>query len=291
MQAQHKAPPKKRQGQKARTPNRRAIPKRQALSAPESVSMKKQLTDARQAPFVWFDIALDDAGLSAFEFRLYCHFARRTGGGKTYFFETLKQAGEVCKMSISSTQRALRVLEKRHFVKLISAILGAPRVYAIADKEDWLPPLPKAKVGHTDRGGSVTQTEGVGHTDRGGSVTQTDRRIKKQKHEEGSNPAAAAPVPAAAAAGRARANENTAATAAKSEFTETLILDYLEERKPNNQARNPGLAHKLWLTGEDDHLIARWQQKQAAIPAVLEKTYEMTAEEMDYIQSKTKGLS
>lgn len=63
---------------------------------------------------------------------------------------------------------------------------------------------------------------------------------------------------------RARANGTAAAAAARSRFAETLILDYLEATKPNNQHRNAGLAHKLYLTGEDDHLIERWQQKQAA---------------------------
>lgn len=60
---------------------------------------------------------------------------------------------------------------------------------------------------------------------------------------------------------KTRAN-GTAAAAAKSKFTETLILDYLDEVKPNNQTRNAGLAHKLWLTGSDDHLVERWQQKR-----------------------------
>ncbi len=85
---------------------------------------------------------------------------------------------------------------------------------------------------------------------------------KKQKKEE---KAAAAAVPAAAAAIRARAHK-LAAAAALSQFAETFILDYLDDVKPHNQARNAGLAHKLWLEGTDDHLIERWQQQQQPAP-------------------------
>ncbi len=141
--------------------------------------MAKQITDARQAPFVWFDVKLDDAGLSPFAFRLYCHLARRTNGGKSYFFETLSHAAQVCQMSLSTTQRAMRQLEERCFVKLIADPLGYPRTYAITDKAEWdQPPVTQTE------GGSVTQTGEVGHTDRRGSVTQTDRRKHMEEREK-----------------------------------------------------------------------------------------------------------
>ena len=66
---------------------------------------------------------------------------------------------------------------------------------------------------------------------------------------------------------RARARTpKTAAAAAASAFSETEILDYLDYRKPYNQNRNSGLAHKLYLTGEDDHLIQRWQTQRQVNP-------------------------
>ena len=63
---------------------------------------------------------------------------------------------------------------------------------------------------------------------------------------------------------RARANGSAAAA---SRFTELEILDYLSATKPHNAARNGGLAHKLYLTGEDDHLIARWKKLHAPAAA------------------------
>lgn len=80
---------------------------------------------------------LDEYGLDPYEFRIYAHIVRRTGGkldGKC--FAKLKKITEVCQMSVRKAQYALTTLceaglitkERRH---------GKTDVYRLAPKSNW----------------------------------------------------------------------------------------------------------------------------------------------------------
>lgn len=219
--------------------------------------MAKQITDARQAPFVWFDVTLDDAGLSPYAFRLYCRIARRTTGGKTHFFEALTNAALACKMSERQARYAIKLLLQCRMIRCVQKSPGLPTIYALTDKSEWLPVPPARGADVSDPLHQMQETPAPNADPPAPNAGVPLHHVPTKKTHGRKNPKK---KPEAEAA-RTRANGNSAAA---SRFTETEILDYLEATKPDNAARNSGLAHKLYLTAEDDHLIERWLHKQAA---------------------------
>jgi hypothetical protein len=241
---------------KAPTPKRQAEKHSNSFAPTENNSMAKQITDARQAPFVWFDVKLDDAELSPYAFRLYCRIARRTGGGKTQFFEALTHAASACKMSERQARYAIKDLLQARMIRCVQKQPGYPTIYALTDKSEWVLPLPAAPLQEVQpllhyMPPSPASNAGPPAPDAALPLHQMPpkknhgRRTQKKTTEE--------------EAVRARAKN---ATAAASRYSELEILDYLDDVKPQNKPRNIGLAHKLYLTGEDDHLVQRWLQQK-----------------------------
>ena len=72
--------------------------------------MNQTIEDSRSPlPLVRSD--LDEYGLDAYEFRIYAHVVRRTGGnlnGKC--FATQKKIADICKMSVRKVQYAMKTL-------------------------------------------------------------------------------------------------------------------------------------------------------------------------------------
>ena len=60
---------------------------------------------------------LDDYGLDPYEFRLYAHIVRRTGGkSKGVCFASISTIAKVCKVSSRKTQQVIKILMSANFI-------------------------------------------------------------------------------------------------------------------------------------------------------------------------------
>jgi DNA-binding MarR family transcriptional regulator len=75
---------------------------------------------------------LDLYGLNPYQFRIYCHIARR---GQCY--SSLKTIANICKMSVRKTQYCLKELEE---LDLISKVIreGKTDIYELTDRSEWV---------------------------------------------------------------------------------------------------------------------------------------------------------
>ena len=82
---------------------------------------------------------LDEYGLDPYEFRLYAHVVRRTGGklhGEC--FAKLKKTAEICHMSVRKAQYALKTLCDAGLI-LKEQRRGRSDVYRLTAKSNWKP--------------------------------------------------------------------------------------------------------------------------------------------------------
>ena len=78
---------------------------------------------------------LDDAGLSTSEFRVYCHLARRAGGGDA--FPSAESIAETCKMNKDTAWRALKTLGERRMIRKAQRV-GMSNIYSLTLPEEWM---------------------------------------------------------------------------------------------------------------------------------------------------------
>jgi hypothetical protein len=68
-------------------------------------------TDSLPTSVAFIHNFLDEYGLDPYEFRIYTHIVRRTGGKEEgVCFASLKKTAQICKMSVRKAQQALKVL-------------------------------------------------------------------------------------------------------------------------------------------------------------------------------------
>ena len=91
--------------------------------------------------FIFVHSMLDDAGLSANEFRVYAHIARRAGCGMA--FPAVASIADVCRIHKDTVWAVLRSLEERGMVVRI-ARTGASNVYRLTDPKAWTHPSDSA---------------------------------------------------------------------------------------------------------------------------------------------------
>ena len=82
---------------------------------------------------------LDEYGLDVYEFRLYAHMVRRTGG-KTegVFFASLSKTAAICKMSTRKAQQALKVLLEARLLTQVKR-KGRTDEYRVTPASEWVP--------------------------------------------------------------------------------------------------------------------------------------------------------
>ena len=102
------------------------------------MSRSIKATDQRESPIVYFDIELDDMGLTVYEYRAYGRIARRASGGKRSCTESLDSMAAGCQMSRRSLINAVKGLIDRRMIARESK-LGDTSTYYLTDKSSWLP--------------------------------------------------------------------------------------------------------------------------------------------------------
>ena len=95
-------------------------------------------SDDRQLPVAFFDIDVDDAGLSVYEFRAYMRIVRRASGGRSACTESLENMAVACQMSRPSMVRAIKKLVDRQMIRRESK-LGETSTYVLTSKDRWIP--------------------------------------------------------------------------------------------------------------------------------------------------------
>ena len=83
---------------------------------------------------------LDEYGLDPYEFRIYAHAVRRTGGKLNgEYFASLTKTAEICQMSIRKAQYALKFLCEAGFLTQEKR-KGRTDVYRMTHSRDWVKP-------------------------------------------------------------------------------------------------------------------------------------------------------
>ena len=108
----------------------------EALMSTHQRSIKS--TDRREAVVVFFDIQLDDMGLTPYEYRVYGRIARRAAGGHHACTESLDSMARGCRMSRPTLLRAIKGLIRRRMIERESK-LGETSTYLLTDKSEWVP--------------------------------------------------------------------------------------------------------------------------------------------------------
>jgi len=108
-----------------------------SLQQPVQPTNKNYKNDLQPLPVVHSD--LDEYGLDPYEFRLYAHVVRRTGGKLTgECFARLKKTAEICHMSVRKAQYALKTLCDAGLI-LKEQRKGRTDVYRLTPKSNWKP--------------------------------------------------------------------------------------------------------------------------------------------------------
>jgi DNA-binding transcriptional regulator GbsR (MarR family) len=81
---------------------------------------------------------LDEYGLDPYEFRLYAHIVRRTGGKPGgVCFSTIAKIAEICKMSSRKAQQAIKVLKEANFIQQTKRP-GRTDEYRVVPASEWV---------------------------------------------------------------------------------------------------------------------------------------------------------
>ncbi len=82
---------------------------------------------------------LDEYGLDPYEFRIYAHIVRRTGGNLDgECFAKLKKTAEICHMSVRKAQYALKTLCDAGLI-IKEQRKGKSDIYRLMPKSNWKP--------------------------------------------------------------------------------------------------------------------------------------------------------
>lgn len=101
-----------------------------------------EVRDDRNIGIIFIHSELDDYGLDPFEFRIYCHIARRVGSPKKGqdkgCWESIVNIAKRCKMNDKTVRKALAFLEDRRLIT-VTQRPGHTSLMTLNDTEDWLP--------------------------------------------------------------------------------------------------------------------------------------------------------
>lgn len=111
-----------------------------AASERDAQTQKVESTAEVRLPLPFIPIWLDDYGLTADEFRIYCHIARRAGKtGKCW--ESVPKIAKACRVCRNVTLKALHALTETYRLLIRSKRQGETDEYSLAPESEWAPPV------------------------------------------------------------------------------------------------------------------------------------------------------
>lgn len=135
--------------------------------------------------FIFVHAMIDEAGLSANEFRVYAHLARRAGKGDA--FPAVASIAEFCHIHKDTVWAVLRSLESRGMLVRISRT-GASNVYRLTEPGQWTCPSDSAtrKEGAPEtEGWGVAENKGCHPPETEGHEVTPAKAIPLRKSKEG----------------------------------------------------------------------------------------------------------
>ena len=228
-------------------------------------------TDRREPVVVYFDIELDDMGLTPYEYRAYGRIARRASGGQRACTESLDSMAAGCQMSRRTLINAIKGLIQRGMIERESKI-GDTSTYYLTDKAGWV-------RGASNAQGVVQEMPTPGAGDAQGVVhhVPTKNTREENKKRERQSPAAPPPV-----------------------RTETAIDDLgdsLEDAYPGHATNWKTmrdlreLVHRVNGSGSDVTAFAGWLQRKYPMKANTPYAFKDLFPEMVRENNATKLLS
>lgn len=101
--------------------------------------MKELLGQDKSEFNVWFvPVQLDDAELSAAQFRVYAHLARRSNKGRAW--PGIDSIASICVMHRETVIEAIKTLEKRGMIE-VRRKSGSTNVYILTKQSSWVAPM------------------------------------------------------------------------------------------------------------------------------------------------------
>lgn len=105
---------------------------------------------------------LDEYGLDPYEFRLYAHMVRRTGGKPDgVCFASLRKTAEICKMSTRKAQQGIKVLVEANLLTQTKRT-GRTDEYRVTPFGDWVSKEKLAKIRKAVAGGTTKASVDAG---------------------------------------------------------------------------------------------------------------------------------
>lgn len=204
-------------------------------------------TDQRQAPFVYFDVELDDMNLTPYEYRAYGRIARRASGGQRACTESLDSMAAGCHMARRTLINAIKGLIQRGMIQRESK-LGETSIYYLTDKSCWV-------GGASDAQGVVQEMPTPGARDAQGVVhhvpTKNTREVDKKREKE--TPAAPPPT------------RTTTAIEDLGDLLEDAYPGHATNWKTMRELRE--LVNRVNGTGSDVMAFAGWLQRRYPMKA------------------------
>ncbi len=145
--------------------------------------------DMRGYDIIFIHSSLDDAGLTAQEFRLFGHLMRRAGKGLA--FASAETMGKICKLHPDTVWKAIKVLEARRMI-VRERRKGQTTIIRITPPTEWVLNLPETE-GHPSKPG--TRNGGAAPTRNGGApLPETEgHEGNPQRESKEGNPVPPAP--------------------------------------------------------------------------------------------------
>lgn len=105
--------------------------------------MDDRLSDNSQADtassIAFIHALLDEYGLDPYEFRIYAHIVRRTGGKtRGICFAKLSTISDICKISTRKTQQIIKILMSANFITQTKRP-GRTDEYRVRPVSEWVP--------------------------------------------------------------------------------------------------------------------------------------------------------
>ncbi len=101
--------------------------------------MKSHNASSGDKNAAYISAALDDAGLSPAQFRVYCHINRRAGTEGEHW-ESLKNCAVHCQLHPDTVKAAIEVLLARGMIQIAKWPLGGSKHYRVTTLGEWSPP-------------------------------------------------------------------------------------------------------------------------------------------------------
>lgn len=99
------------------------------------MARSRVMADGRKAAAFYIDVELDDAGLTASQYRVYARIVRRAG--ESTCFESIENMATGCRLEKKTILQCLRDLLQVNLIRKVRR-LGFTSEYTLVDKSEWL---------------------------------------------------------------------------------------------------------------------------------------------------------